>query len=258
MEQGFRLGFDYSSHSCRSAGQNMRSALEHPEPINEYLSLELGAGCIIGPLPKETEGIQVSRFGVIPKPHQPGKWRLITDLSSPPNSSVNDGINPRLCSLSYASVDDAVQHIVHFGSGAMLAKFDIASAYRVVPVHPQDMMLLGMAWNGQLYVDGALPFKLRSAPKLFSAVADAFLWIMGRHGVTNAIHYLDDFLVVGAPQSTQCSQALAVSLQLCKKNWVFRLQSVSWKAQLRQSLSSVSSLTPRGGYCSSLQKSCLL
>ena len=35
----------------------------------------------------------MSRFGVISKPHQPGKWRLITDLSSPKGASVNDGIN---------------------------------------------------------------------------------------------------------------------------------------------------------------------
>ena len=45
---------------------------------------ELAAGRIIGPIAAEfRDRIQVRRFGVIPKPHQPGKWRLITDLSSP-------------------------------------------------------------------------------------------------------------------------------------------------------------------------------
>ena len=39
-----------------------------------------------------------------------------------------------------------------------MAKLDIRSAYRIVPVHPQDRHLLGMMWDGKLYVDVALPF----------------------------------------------------------------------------------------------------
>ena len=120
--------------------------------------MEVAAGRIIGRLPLETEAVHISRFGAIPEPHLPGKWCLITDLSSPPNNSVNNGINPLPWSLSYALIDDAVLHIVRLGSGAMLAKFDI--------VRPQDRMRLGTVWKGDLYIDGALPFGLRLAPKL--------------------------------------------------------------------------------------------
>jgi len=35
-----------------------------------------------------------------------------------------------------------------------------------------------MSWEGQVFVDTTLPFGLRSAPIIFSAVADALLWIM--------------------------------------------------------------------------------
>ena len=217
LEQGFRVGFEYGNHTCTSAKRNMLSAVQHPQPIDKYITKERQAGRIVGPLPLTTEGIQVSRFGVIPKPHQPGKWRLITDLSSPKGASVNDGINSRFCSLSYASVDDAVRMVQRLGRGSVLAKFDLEAAYRIVPVHPQDRLLLGMMWQGELFVDGALPFGLRSAPKLFNAVADALLWVMGRHGVECAIHYLDDFLVVGPPGSESCSRALASSLRLCEE-----------------------------------------
>ena len=215
IKEGFRIGFDYTSHSCTSASKNMRSAYEHPEPIDRYIEQEIAMGRIIGPLPDEWKGgIHVSRFGVIPKPHQPGRWRLITDLSSPPGRSVNDGVESHLCSLSYASVDDAVVRIRRLGRGVSLAKFDIASAYRTVPVHPVDRLLLGMVWRGDLYVDGALPFGLRSAPKLFTAIADALLWIMGQHGVSHALHYLDDFLLLG--RGDECAAALRTSLSLCR------------------------------------------
>ncbi len=159
--------------------------------------------------------MHINRFGVIPKPHQPGKWRLITDLSNPKGGSVNDGISRSLCSMAYSSVDQAVQCIIRLGRGAVLAKFDLESAYRAVPVHPQDRMLLGMSWKGKGYVDGALPFGLRSAPKLFTAVTDGLLWIMGRHGVRNSLHYLDDFLICGPPGSGECGAALQMSLGLC-------------------------------------------
>ena len=65
---------------------------------------------------------------------------------------------PQLCSLSYVSVDDAVCAIWRLGVGTVLAKFDLESAYRQIPVHPQDRRLLGVMWGSQCYVDRALPF----------------------------------------------------------------------------------------------------
>lgn len=72
------------------------------------------------------------------------------------------------------------------------------SAYRIIPVHPQDRHLLGMQFDGNLYVDMALPLGLRSAPKIFTALADGLLWIMTRHNIQAALHYLDDYIFFGA------------------------------------------------------------
>jgi len=95
IEHGFRIGFDYQNCPCVSAKSNMLSIFKPMKPI---FPKEL-AGRIIGPLPASVEGVHVSNIGVIPKPHQPGKWRLVTDLSFPNGSSVNNGIDPQLCSL---------------------------------------------------------------------------------------------------------------------------------------------------------------
>ncbi len=67
-------------------------------------------------------------------------------------------------------------------------KMDIMQAYRQIPVHPQDRRLLGMAWDGKVYVDTTLPFSLRSAPLLFTAVADAAQWVMTKHGAAHVFH----------------------------------------------------------------------
>ena len=55
-----------------------------------------------------------------------------------------------------------------------------------------------MLWEGACYIDIALPFWLRSAPKIFSAIADALEWQVRREGVQAVLHYLDDFLLVEA------------------------------------------------------------
>ena len=81
----------------------MRSAYEHPQPVADYLAIDLAAGRITGPFdPHELGEVTISRFGVITKANT-GKWRLILDLSSPKDASVNDGIPSELCSLSYIS-----------------------------------------------------------------------------------------------------------------------------------------------------------
>ena len=84
-------------------------------------------------------------------------------------------------------------------------------------MHPQDRYLLGMCWDGKLYVDAALPFGLRSAPKIFTAVADALEWIFHTQGVENVWHYLDDFITVGPPGSSECQANISTMVELCKR-----------------------------------------
>ena len=170
----------------------------------------------MGPLdPREYPYIHVSSLGAVPKKHSPNKWRLILDLSHPKGQSINDGIDRKLCSLTYMKVDDVVQKVLSLGKGTLLAKIDIESAFRNVPVHPQDRHLLGMRWNSQLYVDTVLPFGLRSSPKIFNCIADALQWIAKQRGISYLDHYLDDFITSGAPKSEECSKNLSILISTC-------------------------------------------
>ena len=117
IQQGFHVGFNCQTVACRSAKRNMISAEQNPEVVNRYLRTEREAGRVISLFSQRIAGLQVSRFGVILKPHQPRKWRLIVDLSHPKGESVNDGIDPELCSLVYTSVDEAVNRVLRLGRG---------------------------------------------------------------------------------------------------------------------------------------------
>ena len=218
LTQGFRIGFSRPYHTLTSTRKSLGSAIQHPKVIEEYLASEVSQNRVAGPFVKATiPDIHISRFGVIPKGHQPNKWRLIIDLSHPAGHSVNDGIAKHLCSLSYITVDTAISHIITLGPGTLLAKIDIKHAFRLLPVHPADRHILAMRWNNNIYIDTCLPFGLRSAPKLFNILADLLLWIVEAKGVSPILHYLDDFLILAPPSSDTCLNNLNTVKEVCSQ-----------------------------------------
>ena len=157
----------------------MLSTLDHPTVIEAYIHNELTLGRLAYiPNPTNLPWYHASPTGIIPKKHKPGKWRLIVDLSAPEGHSINDSIEKALCSLSYISVDNVAKTILQLGQGTLLGKMDVKEAFRIVPIHPSDWLLLAIQWKGNLYTDKVLPFGLHSASLLFTALADAAEWII--------------------------------------------------------------------------------
>ena len=91
------------------------------------------------------------------------------------------------------------------------SSIDIKDAYRIVPVHSDDWPMLGMQWKGQYFIDPCLPFGLRSAPKLFTALADAAQWLIQTRGVKCCLHYLDDYFFVEPPHMPTKPLAIAIN-----------------------------------------------
>ena len=205
IRDGFRIGLDYKlALQLQSACSNMQTATQRPKVIWTYLVEECSEGRVLGPLdPAQYPFVHTNRFGVIPKGSS-GKWRLIGNMSAPEGAGVNGRVSKSLSSLSYIGVQDAVEGIQQLGPGALLAKIDIRSAHRHVPIHPDDCWLTSMIWDGALFIDTALLFGLRLGPKIFTALADAAEWILRRAGVNFILHYLDDFLIIRTLNSPEC------------------------------------------------------
>ena len=63
-------------------------------------------------------------MGVVAKKHSyPVKYRIIHNLSWPPQVSINDQINLDAFRCIYGSFDDAVALIIKHGVGTLSAKF---------------------------------------------------------------------------------------------------------------------------------------
>ena len=97
----------------------MRAAVENPQVIKDYLEGEQKRRVLLGPFEwSEIPDVHISRFRVIPKSNQPGKWRLIVDLSHPEGRSVNDGISSEICSLQYMHMEEVLKSLLELGPGA--------------------------------------------------------------------------------------------------------------------------------------------
>ena len=69
-------------------------------------------------------------------------------------------------------------------------------------------------------------FRIRRKPSGWSAgtegsrkeIADGFVeWILHSRGVASALHYLDDFLLLGPPSTQVCQAALCSTLSICEE-----------------------------------------
>ena len=66
-------------------------------------------------------------------------------------------------------------------------------------------------------MDRALPFGLRSAPKIFSAVADMVAWALHKAGIQHLTHYLDDFLFLVAMHTDDGAQIQSLAKSVFSK-----------------------------------------
>ena len=210
---GFSTGYTGPHHPRHS--HNLPLAASRPEVISSYIAKVCASGHTAGPfMHPPFPNFIVNPLGAVPK-KRTGKWRLIMHLSFPPGASVNDGIDIANFPLRYSTVADAMDSCMLLGRGALMAKLDVQSTFRLCPVLPDEHHLLGMCWQGRYFFDRVLPFGLRSALFVFNTLAEALEWIARQHGLTYIHHYLDDFFVAGAPDSPACSAHLRTLTSLC-------------------------------------------
>ncbi len=194
IQFGAKIFYHGPRPASRKIG-NHKTTNEEKLATTRYILEERKLGRILGPFSTLPDGVSVSPMGIVPKDED--KFRITTDLSSPPGLSINDGISPDDVKIKYVGTSDIVDMIESAGTPCWLWKCDLKSAYRHVAISDEDSMLQGVEWFGMFFVDLFLPFGLRSAPFIFSAIAAALAWIATQDNsdlfLKSLLHYLDDF-----------------------------------------------------------------
>ena len=132
-------------------------------------------------------------------------------------------------SIKYVSFDKAVEIVCREGRAAWMAKSDIKSAFRLLPIYPGDFDILGFKFEGMFFFDKCLPMGASKSYAL-SETFSTFLEFQAKK-VTKSetiCHYLDDFLFVLKGGKTVCGEILASFQGMCNE-----LQCLSRQRRLR-------------------------
>lgn len=120
LQEGFSYGFHLGCTDLPSSkvSRNHKSAVEHPSVIQDFIAQGRELGRIAGPFPSPpfTQFVS-SPLGVVPE-SEPGKFRVIHDLSFPKSNSVNSMIPEENSKVTYDSIDDITALLRKFGQGA--------------------------------------------------------------------------------------------------------------------------------------------
>ncbi len=228
LVEGFREGFhlrldrpvnqiasDRKSNKRVVKGNN-KTALDNPEAMEAKLVKELFAKRMIGPfLWPVFPAYIISPLG-LQKKKVSGKFRVIHNLSAPFESiSVNSCIPTKDGAVMYDTVDTAIKVIQRAGQRAILAKTDIEHAYKLIPVHPDDIPALGIWWFQHWLWHATLPMGSRSGCAIFATFSEALQHLAEWQGCGDMCNVLDDFLMV-SKDGTLAGKRLRIFLGLCK------------------------------------------
>ncbi len=220
LVNGFKFGFKIGYRgivACVNC-KNHPSIDQYASAAKALIDEEIQLGRIMGPYDSlPFEHLHLSPIALRPK-SSPGKFRLIHNLSAPYDfTSINANIPQSDRSVSYESIATIIQVILDMGISTHLAKTDIKSAFRLVPVHFTDYHLLGFKYMDQYYFDRCMSMGSGSSCKIFEEFATALNWILvNKFGLIHTYHYLDDFCVV-EPSYFLCKQALDTLMVVFKR-----------------------------------------
>ena len=223
IEHGMNIGFDDERTSIIS--DNCKSALDNPEVITEYLANVVAAGHKAGPFtqPPFLDFVGLPMDIVTKKHLFPVKYRIIHDLSWPPQDSINNHIDPDAIRCFSGSFNNAVALIIKHGIGTMSAKLDLADAFKYILVRSQ-------AWPSWAHlVTSRLIYGLSLlcgplSPLWAAQLSGCVQWICQCHSIHHAnqqvqdlLHYLDDYFTVGPPDSPVCASNIMTMIATCKE-----------------------------------------
>ena len=204
MECGFPAGFTGGTVP-RENLVNHGSAVRYPADVKKFLEKECRLGAMMGPFvePPFRGWNRVNPLMTRPK-QGVTECRVILDLSYPLGASVNaavpanelDGCDFKMRLPNPWSL---ARGILECGRGAQLYKVDLSRAYRQLRTCPLDWPLLTVGWDEKVFVDIAVPFRLRHGASACQRTTEAVSEIVASEVGASTHPYIDDTAGVAVP-----------------------------------------------------------
>lgn len=180
------------------------SGNKHQSHIADYISTEKQFGAVLGPFktPPFQPWCRTSPLMTRPKAES-NKRRVIVDLSYPPDKNVNAWVIKgnyygRYVHHKLPKIEDVIEVIVQKGFQVALATIDIKRAYRNFPGCPLDYPLNVIKFQGNYFLDCAMPFGARTSSMYMQKAANMISRALEKRGILTHV-YLDDVVLYFLP-----------------------------------------------------------
>ena len=162
LKFGFPLSIGNPDGLCNTQIVNHYSALQYPDQVLQYIAKEMDLRAILGPL-SHPPSDHFHCSPLLTRPKDITDRRIILNLSYPHGKSVNDFVdrdsfNGSKFILKLPTIDDIVSELNELGNGALLAKIDVARAFRNLRVDPADALKFGIKQDNELFLDSGIAF----------------------------------------------------------------------------------------------------
>lgn len=129
---------------------------------------------------------------------------------------INANIPPENSKVQYRSLEEVIECGLRYGPSTWAARMDIESAFRNLPIHPDDLYALGFSLRGQFYINSSLPFGAASSCNIFEKVASAVGWMVQDANTDEGwlSHYLGNFPLL-APSETELQAFMSTFSDIC-------------------------------------------
>jgi len=216
FEEGFPLYFEGPPATYIS--KNHLSATQQSDVMQAKIDKEVQLGRILGPFDSPPlPNFRSSAIGLVPKkssnpdPKSVDNWRFIHDLSTYPRvGSVNEGIPDEHAKVQYQTFDSLIDKLSKLGKGALMAKADLKSAFRTLPMSPKDFHLMGFSHEGKFYVNVTMPMGAKISCSTYEKFSTFLHWCIQQEcDLDTLVHYIDDFLFFSRADTKLCALLLA-------------------------------------------------
>jgi len=193
---------------------NTESTETLKEAFSEIIQSEFNKGRYLGPfsqeeLEREIGPFQSSPLSLVPKAGNPGRYRLIQNLSHPHSNRPTPSINSLLESddfpCTWGTFCTVCTVIRHLPRGSQAATRDISEAYRIIPLNENQ-------WPGVVVRISNSPnkfalntnncFGCATSGGLFGLFGDALADLLRAKGIGPILKWVDDYIFFRIPQET--------------------------------------------------------
>ena len=151
---------------------------------------------------------------------------------------MNSGIPKSKTSVRYPDFEEAIKLCLQEGVACSIAKSDMSSAFRHVPLKKDQWFLMVMKATHPItkevwyFVDKCLPFGSSISCAIFQEVSDAIAFIVTCKTNKPNVNYLDDYLFIAALKR-ECDRQVHFFLEICKSiNFPVALEKTFWGSTL--------------------------